>query len=743
LEQTAAKELKQYLNTVTGSDFKIVLETEIDAVQPQIVVGNSKRVKELLPEIDVATIPYDGIVIKTVGKNLVLLGHPQRGTLYAVNTFLEDVVGVRWWTSTESFIPKKTTLEISEQNIQYNPKFIYRESLYTDVFTCPPVFLTRMKCNGSHNNIPAELGGQHKFFHFVHSFYPLLPPEKYFKDHPEWYSEINGKRTHDHAQLCLTNGEMKNEMTRVVLDGLRKNPNATIVSISTNDGGGDCRCASCKAVFDEEGGQSGVLLRFVNQIAEEVEKEFPSVWVETIAYGSSLNPPKSVKPRDNVIIMICPIGASYSQPIAEGSHNERLRNQIVRWSRIANNLYIWDYNCNFASYMLPHPNLHVFAPNIRFFRDHSVIGLFNLGDERCSAGDFARLKTWLLDHLMWNPSLDEEELIDEFLTGYYGANAAPYLKKYWKLLSGEVQKSGYYLKCYELTTNRWLSTEKLNEAAQLVSQAIDVTQDETLRNRLRREKMSIDYTFLKEHQLLVHRAEAFNKPFTGLRDPQTAVNDFLARIKEFNVTSCREWDRNGQMFPQFELDLQQAVRHAAPVPEFCQHIPKSSWYSIENVLEYRLFEHGRYSFSVGDEKASNGRALKIAGWNSQRMTSHFFDNIVAELKSAPPQNNQNIPNGNNNKDNDKNKDALYRVYLAVRCDANVSHGHALEWGIWSKNKEQFRQFIDVSEIIGKDYHWIKTPPIQLEPGGDLWFAPPNRPNEVDAVYVDRIIVVRE
>jgi hypothetical protein len=529
------------------------------------------------------------------------------------------------------------------------------------------------------------------------------------------------------------------------LEGLRKNPNATIVSISANDGGGDCQCSKCKAVFDEEGGQSGVLLRFVNQIAEEVEKEFPSVWMETIAYGSSLNPPKLVKPRNNVIIMICPSGASYSQPIAEGSHNERLRNQIVHWSRIANNLYIWDYNCNYASYMLPHPNLHVFASNIRFFRDHNVIGLLNAGDEQCSAGDFARLKTWLLDHLMWNPSLDEEKLFDEFLTGYYGVNATPYLKKYWKLLSDEVRKSGYYLKLYELTTNRWLSTEKLNEAAQLMNHAIDVTHDETLRNRLRREKMSIDYVFLKEHQLLVHRAEAFNEPFMGLRDPQTALNDFLARIKEFNVTSCREWNRNGQMFPQFELDLQQAVRHTVSVPEFCQHIPKNSWYSIENILEYRLWEHGRYSFSVADEKASNGRALKIAGWNSQRMTNHSFDNIVAELKSAHPQNNQNAPNGNkdNNKEDNKDKDAFYRVYLAVRCDANVSDGHALEWGIWSKNKEQFHQFIDVSEIIGKDYHWIKTPPIQLEPGGDLWFAPPNRPNEVDAIYIDRIIVVRE
>ncbi|MDR3196944.1 MAG: hypothetical protein LBU34_03655 [Planctomycetaceae bacterium] len=64
-------------------------------------------------------------------------------------------------------------------------------------------------------------------------------------------------------------------------------------------------------------------------------------------------------------------------------------------------------------------------------------------------------------------------------------------------------------------------------------------------------------------------------------------------------------------------------------------------------------------------------------------------------------------------------------------------------GIGVKNKDQFYKFVDVSEIKGKDHHWIETPLIQLESGGSIEFTPPNRPNEVDAAYIDRIIVVRE
>ena len=34
--------------------------------------------------------------------------------LYAVYTFLQDVVGVRWWTPEDTFIPKKPTLVVAD-----------------------------------------------------------------------------------------------------------------------------------------------------------------------------------------------------------------------------------------------------------------------------------------------------------------------------------------------------------------------------------------------------------------------------------------------------------------------------------------------------------------------------------------------------------------------------------------------------------------------------------------------------
>lgn len=47
---------------------------------------------------------------------------------------------------------------------------------------------------------------QFAFGHNISSLY--LPPEKYFRKHPEYYSLVNGKRK-QWAQLCFTNREME------------------------------------------------------------------------------------------------------------------------------------------------------------------------------------------------------------------------------------------------------------------------------------------------------------------------------------------------------------------------------------------------------------------------------------------------------------------------------------------------------------------------------------------------------
>lgn len=539
VEKTSAAELKAHLEQITGAEFTVMGESEVNMDKPMLVVGNSNLAKTLLPSVNPDNLAYDGIVIETVGKDVVMLGHPVRGTLYAVNTFLEEAAGVRWWTSTEAYIPSQKKLQIPQLHINYAPSLIYREAYYKDALKDSP-FAVRMKCNGDFTKIAPEYGGYHMFKYFVHSFYPILPPEVYFNKHPEWYSLIDGKRVQHGAQLCLSNEKMRKEFIKNVMETLRANPDVDFISISQNDCHGACQCNKCQAIVKEEGSESGPLIRFVNALAEEVEKEFPNIWVETLAYQYTRKAPSKVVPRNNVVIRLCTIECSFSQTLGEGDHNQSLRDDIEAWNAIAKNIFVWNYVTNFTSYMLPHPNLHTLAPDIRFLIKNKTIGLFEQGDVYCDVGDFVRMRNWVISKLMWDPELDENQLIDEFLAGYYGKKAAPYLREYWDLLTQQVKEAGTYLRCYMGDTADWLTVPGYAQAASLMQQALDATKEEVYRERLRREAIPLKFVLLLENERFkAYEAEHGSLPVT-LPDPEKGLEEFMFLLDEFNVTMVRE-----------------------------------------------------------------------------------------------------------------------------------------------------------------------------------------------------------
>ena len=313
-------ELQNHLREVTGAELPIRPVADVSADAKQILVGLSSRLQERAPDVDFEALGWDGIFMRTVGQDLLLAGGRPRGTLYAVYTFLEEIVGCRWWTATESFIPKRPTLEVPDLDRTYVPKLRYREAFYRGAFSSP--FAARLKCNGHFARIPPEYGGHYTILGWCHTFFQLLPPDRYFEEHPDWYSEIDGRRMAQRAQLCLTNMEMRAELVRNALAWIRKNPDAGMISVSQNDWGGSCQCEKCRELEVQEGSPSGPLVHFVNAVAEEIEKEFPDFLIETLAYQYTRQAPRQVKPRHNVIIRLCSIECSFSQPLGTGPQTD-------------------------------------------------------------------------------------------------------------------------------------------------------------------------------------------------------------------------------------------------------------------------------------------------------------------------------------------------------------------------------------------------------------------------------------
>jgi len=725
VEETAAKELKLYLDEITKIDWMIVSEKDVSDNVPQILVGNSLRAKEFFPEIDPNKIPYDGIEIHLKGNKLLLTGHQQRGTLYAVNTFLENILGVRWWTSTEQKVPTYRDFELEPVDISYAPKLIYREAFYKDALD--PIFATRMKCNGAWLDIAPEYGDHHRFAYFVHSFYSLIPPEKYFEDHPDWFSEINGTRKHERAQLCLTNEEMRKELTKNAMETLRKNPGSKFISISQNDWDGYCTCEKCSKIAEEEEAQSGTLIQFVNEVAEEIEKEFPDVFVETLAYQYTRKSPKNIKPRHNVIIRLCTIECSFVQPLI-GEQNKSLRDDMEGWSTIAKQLFVWDYVTNFLSYILPHPNLRVLAPNIRFFVDHGTIGLFEQGDVYCTVGDFVRMRNWVISHLMWDPMLDEKKLMREFLVEYYGKKATPILLEYFDTLLDKAESTGKHIGCFHENTNDWLDYETLCKATAIFNKAIEVAEqengkDSTFVHRLLRERLPLEHVWLKGYYNFKRYAEKKGEKFLGPEDPLEASKKFFAICKKYDVSAYREYDLP-KMFADFREGMFSRFGEPATVPEEFMHLDSTVWMDIQE-YDFRTINMYNWMSIVEDPNASNWRAARMPGTH----------NNWATTVTIPV----NEPLFENMSD-----DTKFKVVAYVRCDATVNEGLAMSIGIYdSKDRENvIQKDFNVHEMVGSEYKKIELEPTPLSQSMYIWFAPPKREGEVQAVYIDRVILIR-
>ena len=558
VERSAAAELAAELGTCLGADVPILAEADLRetraADRPHLYVGATKAARESRG----SRRPWqtDEVFLKSVSDGVVLDGDPARAPIYAVDLYLERHCGVRWWTSEASFHPKLGAAPVKGVALEYAPQFKYRETYYLDGFN--PLFKVRSKGNFTSLTrymlselkfIPPEMGGSHRLYFFkgrrsaYHSFFEILPPARYFAAHPEWYSFVKGRRTP--KQLCLANAEMKAAYIKETLNRLREDPGVDFIQVSQNDWNGACECAACKALMAKDGGvPSGPYLGFANDVAAAVEKEFPNVRIDTFAYQFTRKAPTQTRPRHNVVVRLCDIECDFARPLADprAPKNAAFAKDLADWRRIAGgNLFIWDYLADFFSYMMPHPNISQIAPNIRLFAANGAVGVFEQGDALCSAGSFATLRHYVTSHLLWDPSDDEKRLMAEFLAGYYGTAAAPFLERLIALVDRAPRKTEREV-AYGHKDADFLTLDDKLEAAKLMDEAVAAAahDGEPFLARVRRERLSFDHVLLLGFDALKSAAAAKGIPWPRPATHAEMATNWVRDVKSFGVKAWRE-----------------------------------------------------------------------------------------------------------------------------------------------------------------------------------------------------------
>jgi len=489
-EGHAANELQAFLKEISGAELPIVTDgTQLDS--REIILGDNAHLRSLSTKVDWDKLGKEGFTIQTVGENLVIAGGRLRGAIYGVYTFLEDYLGCRWFSSKVSKIPKLDRIEIGAIDDTQTPILEYREPFYSDAFDAD--WAARNKANSNSARLDERRGGKVAYSHFVHTFYPLMPPSEFFDEHPEYYSEIDGKRTHERAQLCLTNPDVVKISIERVRKWIEGAPNATIFSVSQNDWRGWCQCKECAAVDEREGSHSGTMLYFVNQIAEAIEKDYPDKAIDTLAYQYTRKPPKYVKPRPNVIVRLCSIECCFSHPLETCEMNASFKEDIEGWSEVSDRLYIWDYVTNFSHYIQPFPNFDVLKPNIQFFVNHGVKGIFEEGNySGGGGGELAELRAYVMAKVLWNPDYDDQKAIDEFLEGYYCKASGP-IREYIDMLHKKVRDDKVHMTIRAKPDSEFLTSEIIQRSNELFDEAEKLADDEDVLHRVQVARLPVQY----------------------------------------------------------------------------------------------------------------------------------------------------------------------------------------------------------------------------------------------------------
>lgn len=407
-----AKILQAYLKKITEAEYEI---HEVTSVLPSFVFVQ----KDL---------GADSFAYRIYDKDIMIEATNEQAAVYAVYDFLERVIGCRYYTSTEEYVPKDANLTVCFEDYTFKPILEYREVYYRD--------FSDKAFSEKHKMSPA---GKHEGWGFwCHSFQTLVSPAEYFEEHPEYFSLYEGRRVGDHAQLCLSNPDVLDVVVKNLKKHIDAKPEALYWSVSQNDNNAYCQCEACQKMNEEDGTPMGSVLRFVNKVAEH----FPDKMISTLAYWYTRKAPKVTKVADNVHIMLCNIEANRGVPIAVDPHKGSAENkqELLDWKERCDKLFLWDYCIQFRNLVSPFPNLRVLAPNIRFFVENNVRSLFSQSNRELG-GEFSALRGYLLAKLMWDPYCDEKEVIRDFLTGYY-KQAGTFIGRYIDLMHDALEETG-------------------------------------------------------------------------------------------------------------------------------------------------------------------------------------------------------------------------------------------------------------------------------------------------------------
>lgn len=438
----AASELAATLKKVSGADFTVQNQK-----QPQcnIILGNpatspeiAKLKKEFkLPGADA----IDTIAVYAKGNDLYLAGNNDRSVLYAVYTFLQKQLGVRWlWPGDdgEFITPLKKYTVPAGLAVNFTPAFKIRAMSPCHWHRHVPteIWMARNFLNGDSRTLAirdktgaVRLGGGHRVV--------VYDRKKTFETKPELFSLIGGQRNIAGYVGCWSNPEFTKQAVENISKLIKKN-NIELLNIFPGDITLRCECEKCNVNPD----RSGRWYDYYYQLITELKKEFPKLKFAGIAYQEYRTLPKS-EIKGLEYVEYCHYNRCYAHKLTDPKCkiNAKSLEDMKAWQKKAP-FAVYGYEFDIFSPSTLLPNWYATADALRTYRDLKAVRLktemtvyYPKKTPRHElVPQINRLANWIWATLAWNVDADVDALIKDFCQTVYGPAAAPHMVKYYQEL---------------------------------------------------------------------------------------------------------------------------------------------------------------------------------------------------------------------------------------------------------------------------------------------------------------------
>jgi len=510
-ERFASEELSNFLFAVTGAKFRIDQLGDDSTGTPAI---------HLIRDPQLSAEEWS---IENIGPNINIKGGYPRGILYGVYDFLERFAGCHWFAEDTEVIPQKPDISIPVPLIITGKPAFARRTIYSPSFYAKDskgydrqqLFLARQRRGEC-----ACYGGRFEYGspRDNHTFYTYSQglPDSGFSLSAE------GKRIHPvgnagPGQICFSSSVVRQHFIRKLHEYIKQDrlkakaehrPYPIFYDISVNDNSSTCHCVHCRELAKKYG-ESGLVLDFVNAIAQSVEKEYPDIFITTLAYGPAVNVPQNIRANDNVIVRLALLGQELR--INETSRdtlrsllyptNANVLKTMKAWNAYVKHMAIWDYWNYCADIIYPYTNVSSLSPNFKEYKKLGFMNIFaqaELGNRKdFSPCSFYDLRNYVASRLMLDPNQDDRVIIREFMQTYYGAAAKP-MEEYLDYLEKRMATGNIQLGLIYPTRQPWIDAEFFDHVDVLLDRAETAVKNNQLqRMHVKLERLPIDMIALR------------------------------------------------------------------------------------------------------------------------------------------------------------------------------------------------------------------------------------------------------